>query len=807
MRGVGVNGFEGRHDLKLIRRLKDVLFFLSATGWIALGLPARSATTEVARDDNFETLQQGEFESVALSSDGFLYPTYERSVIGDTKTEIVWSVLSQGDKKGYLCATGHHGKLVRLNSKGEAKILADLPEPELTAMTTLGDGSTLIAAAPTGRLYRLSDKDELTTFTRLDAKFVWDLKEDAKGNIWAATGDKGKLFKITREKNGVHVEVAHDFHSHNILALWIDKDGAMNPKGEEKEHGVIYIAGQNPGWLYRFNPSDKKSTVVYNADSDEIRAILPTADGLALAVNTERSPTPQALAMTMRMSGGASIPGGAGEEAPPSGGNASGGQPASGPSPELKLMGDIFSASGKMPPSGPSSAVILLTRDGFARTLWNSPERPIHSIASTKEGNLLVAAGGKGRIFELLPKDAFALVADTKEDFIVKIVPHETGWLLAGARNGVVFQMKEESAKKAVFRSRVIGATSPVQWGRLYWSGEQTNGQKVLVAFRKGNNDDPEHGDWEGWSKDEKIKLGEGIAIGGKPARYLQYRLTLESGKEMEPVLKTDYVEAYYQEPNRPPRIKKISINDGAPQRPSIVSMIPEAQPQGSGESGGSGALGKAITASSGGSSSPPPSLLGASQPQAGGRKPDSNPKSLNVSWLAEDPNGDSLIFSVYYKAADETEWKLIEEKLKTNRLPLGINGVGDGRYRFKVVAGDASDNPAGMGLEAELISDEVVIDNTPPRIEDLKVKSSGDKARVTMKVVDDLSLISSITADLDGGDPNPIFPVDGLYDEREEQVDWTTQPLKNGEHVLTIIATDRKGNSSVRKAVFKTSK
>jgi hypothetical protein len=69
-----------------------------------------AVSTQVVRDESFKTFQQGEFEGVALSSDGFLYPELCPSRARDTGAEIVWSVLEQGDR-GVLCATGHGGKL------------------------------------------------------------------------------------------------------------------------------------------------------------------------------------------------------------------------------------------------------------------------------------------------------------------------------------------------------------------------------------------------------------------------------------------------------------------------------------------------------------------------------------------------------------------------------------------------------------------------------------------------------------------------------------------------------------------------
>lgn len=773
------------------RRASICILAILGAGF-ALMRDAAAVTTQVFRDDSFAVLQGGELEDVALTSDGFIAPTHARRPLGDTGTEIVWNAVRLG-KDEVLCATGHEGKLVRVKGKGEVKVIADFPEPELTALLKLEDGSTLIAAAPTGRIYRLGSDDALSTFTQLGAKFVWDMELDAKGNVWAATGTEGKLFKLSRKGRAVEVEMAHDFSSQNLIDLWIDRDGHMGEKG------LIYVAGQNPGWLASFKDGSKEPPrIVYSSGADEIRAIQPVKDGLAIATNTERAPTPQALSLTLRMSGAPAQMGGPGGGGQPSGGQGGGGG-------EEKAMGDVFAAP-KKAQGQPGSAVVLVTREGYARELWNSPEMPIHGLAASSYGNLLVAAGGKGRVFELLPGDAFGLVADTKEDYIVRLIPDDGGWLLAGARNGVVYRMDEEPAKRGEYRSRIVDAGTPVRWGLFYWRGMASKGQKVSIAFRKGNGDDPETGGWEEWTKEKELKAGEGLAIAEPVSRYFQYKVVLEPGREGYAPLKADYFEAFYQQLNRAPRIRQITVGEESAARPSA----PSGPPARGGASGGSGEGGVAPSGGGGprsGNSGSSESGGAAAAVQGGGRSAHSNSGNLSVSWSAEDPNGDTLVYSLSYKADDETQWKVIDDELKSPRLPLGVNGVGDGRYRFRVIASDGLSNPPGEGLTSEFVSEEVVIDNRPPKVEDLKVRASGVHARVTFKAIDDLSLISSIMVDFDGKDPNPIFPKDGLLDQREEEVDWTTPKLDAGEHVITIAVTDRVGNTTVEKAVFETTK
>lgn len=737
------------------------------------------ASTRSIQDGSFEDLQKGEFEGVALSSDGFLIPSYSRRSVGDTGAEIVWSVLPDGPDR-FLCATGHDGKLVRLDGDGEAEVVADLPESELTAMVRLGDGSVIIAAAPSGVLYRLGDGDELTTYTMLDAKFVWDLEVDEEDNVWAATGTDGKLYKISPGASGPTAEVAADFPSQNIIDLWLDREGTMG------DAGLLYVAGQSPAWLYRYRDGDSEPEVVFNAESDEIRAIAPTAEGLAIATNTERAPSPRVLSLTLRMSGAA-----APRVAPASGSSSASSTPTT-PS-SAGDMGDVFKAATKKPPKA-SSKIMLLTPEGFARELWESPERPIHSIAASAEGRLLVAAGGRGRLFELGENKTFSLITDVQEDYLVKIVPIEGGWLLGAARNGMVFSVDNERAEQAIYRSRIIDASTPALWGGFSWYGQISRGQSVSVAFRKGATDDPEKGNWEEWSKDQKLELGESTPIPDGPARYMQYRLTLEQGRSDSPLLKSDYATVFYRRPNRPPRVTKVTVAEGSPARSGSSGSS-------SGSNGSSASRARSSTSSSSSRSGSGSSSSAKSRSAA--RAPHSNTHNLNLTWKATDPNGDSLVYAVYFKADDETQWKLIEDELKTTRMPLNVSGVGDGRYRFKVIATDRFSNLPGAGFDAELVSESVIVDNTPPKLENLRVRVSGRRASIRFKAVDEHSRIASIKIDFDNGDSFPIFPADGFFDQRTEDVDWMGFELEPGEHVVTIAVTDQRGNTEVRRDVF----
>jgi hypothetical protein len=748
-----------------------ILHWLALAGLLltAAAQRADAVQTRVIRDDSYRLLADGQLEGMTLTSDGYLEPGYRRIADGDSGAELVWDAVR--DARGIVCATGHRGRLVRVLDNGTSRTLATLPEPELTAMLAMPGGSTLVAAAPGGRVYRLADDDTLTTCAQLNVSIVWRMALDGAGRVWAVTGPEGRLMRMTPGKDGsMEVAEAFAFRSANLLDLWIDEAGAMGVKG------AIYVAGQNPGWLYRFLPEQNKAEVVYNASADEIRALLPQEQGLILALNTERAPSSNALNLTMRMAGGGRMSMNEsrdGAEAPPS------------PGLSDRQLNEAFAPGKPQPNQGsPRSEIVRLERSGFARTLWTSPERPIHSLAASPNGRVLAAAGEQGRVFEAGADGAFSVVCDVKENYVVRLAPFAEGYLLTTARNGHVFSLGRERAETAVYLSRALDAGAQARWGEFYLKGELGQGSQATIAFRTGNDGDIDSDYWGAWSAERKIGVLDPVAAPETVARYLQYRLTLKQDAGAPPA-RLDYTEAYYQEPN------------GAPVVEQIVAVSGRPGPARSGE-GAPSAPGAPAGGAPGGAPTP---LDGPST--ATDRDPHSNAMTLNLMWKASDPNGDQLLFELYYRAQDEQGWKLIDDEIAAPKMALSVAGVADGRYRFLAVATDKQSNPQGQGLRGEKISDEILIDNTPPRIENVSVKVQGHVATIRAEAIDELSLLSTFKADIDNGDTYPLLPADGLLDQPRESFEWRTEELTPGEHVATFAVTDRQGNTAVQKAVF----
>ena len=92
-----------------------------------------------------------------------------------------------------------------------------------------------------------------------------------------------------------------------------------------------------------------------------------------------------------------------------------------------------------------------------------------------------------------------------------------------------------------------------------------------------------------------------------------------------------------------------------------------------------------------------------------------------SVVWTAHDDNEDDLRFSVYYRGENEREWKLLKDNLDQKFYSWDTTAFPDGAYYLKIVTTDAPSNPPALALKAERESERFEVDNTPPLIEHLQ--------------------------------------------------------------------------------------
>jgi hypothetical protein len=204
----------------------------------------------------------------------------------------------------------------------------------------------------------------------------------------------------------------------------------------------------------------------------------------------------------------------------------------------------------------------------------------------------------------------------------------------------------------------------------------------------------------------------------------------------------------------------------------------------------------------------------------SGSKKDEHNPEPSThepeklIYWEASDPNDDKLRFDLEYKSVDENKWKKLQRNIKKEETyHWNTHKIPDGYYQVKVVASDAPDNPIGLALKEEKASNTFLVDNTKPIIMDIKkimkddqpgqAGRAGNTLIISGIARDEMCNITELQYSINSGDWNPLFPVDKIFDSKEESFLLKILCVSSEEHIVVINATDAEGNVGNSRIVF----
>jgi hypothetical protein len=315
------------------------------------------------------------------------------------------------------------------------------------------------------------------------------------------------------------------------------------------------------------------------------------------------------------------------------------------------------------------------------------------------------------------------------------------------------------------------------RWGVLAWRGEVPAGTTLEFFTRSGNSErpDPTWSDWAG-----PYRSPNGSPITSPPARYIQWKAVFHTSGASSPTL--DDVTVSYLNQNLPPQIRSLNVSTGGERTSPTASS--------------SSGLSAGPTITVGGQVSGTFGPTGST-----GSVPGKTPVTL--SWQADDPNNDQLVYSLYVKATDEQEWHLLKDKLRQTSYMIDPSTLPDGKYVAKLVASDEDSNPPEMARKAEMLSAPFWVDNTPPLVRVVRQAVTAEAAEVVFEVEDSTSPLHSAETSLDGKEWKDLLSDDGIVDSRKETFTIRVSHLAAGEHVVSVRAYDIAGNVGVGKAVL----
>jgi outer membrane protein assembly factor BamB len=622
---------------------------------------------------------------------------------------------------------------------------------------------------------RLELSPKFTLLADADASFLWTLRTDPKGVLYAAGGSPAKVFRFDASGKPTKAFESTDlaaqaiaFDSKGNLYVGTSPDGKVyrvTANGEKSvffdpktkyiwdlafgADGTLYVATGDKGQIFAVSP-DGKSELYYASDEAHIRVLAFDAKG-NLLVGTE--PSGRVLRVTKIANAGARKD----KEKEPA---AQGFVLYETSKREITALavapdGNVYAAAiGEKQHAGSTGTTIISTAggtttitgggvigggtaqaqspfvpfppllsgsiykiapDGAPEELWTSRDDVVYSLALTAEGRLLAGTGNNGALLAVDGRGVFAQLAKAGSAQITGITRGPNGKIfLCTANPGKVFSVGPEYEPEGTYESRSFDAGLFSKWGRIDWWSPPPTAPNTKGASSASSNE-------------PRLEF------------FVRSGNTEDPGKEWSrwygPYAKPSIVEA---PPARFAQWKAV-IHDGrygdgiewvtlaylprnvAPVIDGIAVQDPNVRVQGvvaiqSGQQP-SVALKNPPAANPTGviiSSSSSPKF---EQPPQGFQQKGSQ----SVLWTAHDDNEDDLRYTVLYRAENEKEWKVLKDKLAEKFYTWDATSLPDGAYYLRIVASDAPSNPTADALTTSRDSERFVVDNTPPTIERLE--------------------------------------------------------------------------------------
>lgn len=737
--------------------------------------------TEYATDETEENFKQGEPNQVIVSSEGYLSLAYQTETLLEKKNE-VWVVNALvRDAEGNLYAgTSGQGLIYRLTEGREPAIIygEDDEEPAHIFSLALDQEGRLLAGTggKAGTLLRFTQKGKPEVlFEKEGLHYIWSITVGPAGRIYLGTGPEGEV--MTLDPQGRNPEVLYDAKEKNILVTALDRDG------------VLYAGGDTNGLVYRIEPGSKKTTIAYDTGHDEISGLVFDEKG-NLYVSTSDAGGTRPGSKLIFSDGDTSRPEKAGgddgdakadddkdadekkgENDTDDENNDSDDDAAEAASTSKDKDVDNGKEDSQLVPAATSESntpasngaglissptlspagtneVFQISPRGFVRSLFKQKVL-ILSLVYAGDGKLVLGTGNDGELIRLDAATGEAAILHRQEDAkqLSALWRDDDGSLIVGGANiGQIMLVRPDYVTEGYFESRVMDADQVSRWGALQVSAVVPDQAGLLMATRTGNTDDPEKGGWQSWT--EPVDARKTQQILSENGRFLQYRFVMKSadGRVTPKVYK---VNVAHLTPNLPPKVSNVSVTQNPDEKKKTEGL-------------GRIALGKTMT----------------------------------IKWQAEDENDDELRYEVYLRQTGHKHWIRIAKDLDKTQHQWNSLTAADGRYEFKVRADDGRDNPAAMEHVTGRISRPVIVDNTPPSIQDYTLEQDGRKCTIAMKVVDNLSTIAAIDYLLDSGEQwEMVLPVDGIYDNQTESLRFMVEIEESGSHNITLRAEDSLGN------------
>ena len=614
---------------------------------------------------------------------------------------------------------------------------------------------------------------------------VWTSQKDRHGDIYLGTGYDGKIYRkrgseislIAETKQLAVTALAFDQRGNLYIAalpdpiIWrIDapskKKGPMKPEKwatlpEDSEHVFALVfsrdyktlfAGTGPEGIVFAIGQDKKPQVYLDSEEEHILCLAVDQKGALLAGTSPSS-------RLLRISGPGRAVALADFESTEVKAIAVGkheifvGVNEFKSPPKVPKKPTLLTQNTKTPASVTGDgAIFSIDESGQQSELWKEKKSHVVSLVISKKGTLYAGLGADGKVISIDTDLNIRTELDLKERQVMTLVVDDILQFAATGDAGAAYEVFRANPKDATYLSPILDAEANATFGRADWIGQGN----FTVQSRTGNTIAPDNR-WSPWSK--SIKNGEAIA--SPRGRYLQLRFTFREAKGEELIS----AQVAYKPQNQKAHITEFDPGSPFPKPSSSDENLSD----------------RTI----------------ASRPDF-----DADPE-LSLKWKVNNPDDDELRYRLWYRAVGTRLWRPVlkeDHVLESTRYTWDTTSIPEGTYQIKLTAEDSIQNDPREVLSDTYVSVPIDIDNNPPTIRNLAIKNG----KISGSAADGYSKIGAVELSIDNGPWIPIYPEDGLYDEKTEPF---ALPLPKtgttGPHAAAVRTFDRRGNMGISEILF----
>lgn len=742
-------------------------------------------------------------KGLATRSDGCIVagPTVTE-LAGPAVGELLWT-LDPADESGHkwLVGTGPGGRIVEVTLNGTSYTIRDVAkvaEPQVFALKSLGGGTLLAGTSPTGALYLIRSGKTIARVV-LPVDSIFDVlllppsaagaspnsaagasKPQAPRIALVATGNPGRIYRVDLDR----------FSAAGVNPAKISDAAALAARGitlfgEIRDHNVRKLAllpdgrvaaGSAPrGNIYLFPRDGGAPLMLQENRRAEVTDLLPQPNGdLYAAIVYSSSPAEHRINRL----------GGTG---------AADANSTIGTAVANLVNGALAAPAGPEDPGSGQfegrSSVFLFPADGFPERIMTRNNLAFYRLA--RRGNLLlIAAGDKG---ELLAWDlanrlslTFAGSVSSQLNGMAPMPGSADRFLLLRNNAPGLALLDFAGGGTRELKTNRLDLGVPADFGNLRFPelrGLAPDAMKVEIKTSLAADET------EGWTKWSAMAPRDDAYFDAHlRGRYFKLRITVPAAPadiEIDPATLYDL-----------PQDRRAVLTDFRILPPNLLLNPPLEMP------------GPFIMTLG--------QLLNPNQPVAAQEGIQDNrhklgflasqlvpdPGNQAVYWAASDPDGDTLAYTFSIKPLAGGAWIDLAVDIPENYVQFDTSHMPDGIYVSRLIVKEEAPRPEAERLQTEFVTDDFVIDHTPPKILDAAVRRDGAVVVVTVHGRDALSLLDGGEFIFNNGYRASVgHPVDGIDDGREETYELQCPVAKVvGATAVEIHLSDEFGNTATRR-------